>query len=88
MPPVNMLPHSRDQFHWVNTRYGTSCRLFRTGTEEKERSGGEGKKEGKEEGIIWFLIFVSESRHLVLLLLLFLYFSVFITFIYSTLRDF
>ena len=44
---LNVPPNSRDQFHWVNTRYGTRCRLFSIGKERKERRG---KKERRKEG--------------------------------------
>lgn len=67
-----MPPNSRDQLHWVNMRYGTSCRLFSIGKERKERKRGKGKKEGRRKASFGFYFLFLEGRHLVLLL--FLYF--------------
>lgn len=83
-----MPPNSRDQFHWVNTRYGTSCRLFSIGKERKERRGKKGKKEGRKEESIWFLIFVPRRQTFGFVVVVPIFFQLFITFIYSTLRDF
>ena len=56
---------------------------------ERKKGRKEGKrKEGrKEEGIIWFLLFVPRRQTFGFVVVP-IFFKLFITFIYSTLRDF
>lgn len=56
---------------------------------KKGKKWGKRKEGKKEEGIIWFLIFVSRRQTFGFVVVVVpIFFQLFITFIYSTLRDF